>query len=106
MGKKKKVSVALHLVNSSLKKTQLTQPPCSARLCAEPRWSCPASVTPWTLAGQAALATDFCGQEDWSGLPRPLPRSFSIQGPSPHLLGLPAPPLAGGFSTTGATGKP
>ena len=54
------------------------------------------SVTPWTVACQSPLSTEFPRQKQWSGLP------FSTPGDLPNLRIKPATPaLAGGFFTTG-----
>ena len=37
-------------------------------------------ATPWTVAHQAPLSTEFSRQECWSGLPFPSPRDFSDSG--------------------------
>ena len=55
-------------------------------------------ATPWTIAHQAPLSTEFSRQEYWSGLP------FATQGDQElnlHFLDLSA--LAGGFLTNSAT---
>ena len=44
------------------------------------------SVTPWTVAHQAALSTGFSKQEYWSRLPFPPPGDLPDQGPNPCLL--------------------
>ena len=60
-------------------------------------------VTPWTVARQAPLSTEFFKQEHWSGLPFPPP------GDLPDLcikcMSLAAPVLAGRFLTAGPAGK-
>ena len=43
--------------------------------------SCPALVTPWTIAREAPLSMGFSRQEYWSGLPFP----FSGNLPNPGL---------------------
>ena len=43
-------------------------------------------MTPKTVAQQAALCTEFCRQEYWSGLPFRSPWIFLPQGPNPGLL--------------------
>ena len=43
-------------------------------------------VTPWTLACQAPLSREFCGQEYWSGLPFPSPEALPDPGIKPDLL--------------------
>ena len=54
----------------------------------------------WTVAHQAPLATGFCRQEHWSGLPFPSPGDLPDPGIKPTSLMSPA--LAGGFFTTSA----
>ena len=58
-------------------------------------------MTLWSVACQAPLSMGFSRQEDWSGLPCPLPENLSNRGIEPTSLTPPA--LAGGFFTTGAT---
>ena len=59
------------------------------------------TVTPWTVAHQAALSMGFSRQEYWSGLP------FSSPGNLPDPGREPTPPvLAGGFFTSEPPGKP
>ena len=51
-------------------------------------------MTPWTLAHEAPLSTEFSKQEYWSELPFPAP------GYLPHMVFKPeSPALAGGFFT-------
>ena len=46
-------------------------------------------ATPWTVAHQATLSTEFPRQEYWSGLPFPIQGIFpTTQGSNPHLLHL------------------
>ena len=45
-------------------------------------------ATPWTIALQAPLSMWFPSQENWSGLPFPLPGIFVTQGSNLHLLHL------------------
>ena len=52
-------------------------------------------VTPWTVAHQASLSTEFSRQEYWSDLP------FSSPG-----IEFVSPALAGGFFITVPLGKP
>ena len=49
-------------------------------------------VTPWTVARQAPLSTEFSRQEYWSELPLPPPEHL----PNPGI----EPALAGGFFAT------
>ena len=58
-------------------------------------------VTLWTVARQGPQSMGFSRQEDWSGLPCPLPRDVPNPGNKPSSLMTPA--LAGGFITTSAT---
>ena len=55
-------------------------------------------VTPWTVGRQAPLSMEFSRQEDWSGLPFPIPEYL----PNPEIepLSLPSPTLAGRVFTT------
>ena len=55
-------------------------------------------VTPWTVAHQAPLSTEFSRQEYWSQLPFPPPGDFPDPGIEPESPMSPA--LAGGFFTT------
>ena len=59
------------------------------------------SVTPWTVACQAALSMEFSREEYWSGLPFPSPRDLPDPGIKPG-----SPALTGGFFTTAPPGKP
>ena len=43
-------------------------------------------ATPWTVAHQAPLSTEFCRQEYWSGLPARLQGIFLTQGSNQGLL--------------------
>ena len=43
-------------------------------------------VTPWTVAHQAPLSTEFSRQEYWSGLPFPTPGDLPDQGLDQQLL--------------------
>ena len=54
--------------------------------------------TPWTVAHQAPLPMEFCGQEYWSGLPFPSPGDLPNAWIKPTSLAAPA--LAGRFLTT------
>ena len=56
--------------------------------------------TPWTVALQAPLLTEFSRQEYWSGPPFP-PGDLSHPGIEPTSIMSPA--LAGGFFTISAT---
>ena len=58
-------------------------------------------VTPWTIAYQAPLPTEFPRQEYWSGLPFPSPGDLPNPGIEPS-----SPALSGGFFTTEPSGKP
>ena len=42
------------------------------------------SATPWTVARQAPLSMEFSRQEDWSGLPFPLPGDLPNPGIEPR----------------------
>ena len=57
------------------------------------------SVTPWTVAHQAPLSTEFSRQEHWSGLPFPTPGN--LPDPGIESTSLVSPALAGGFLTIG-----
>ena len=59
------------------------------------------TVTPWTVAHQAALSMGFSREEYWSGLPFPPPVGL----PDPGIK-LTPPVLAGGFFTTVPPGSP
>ena len=72
-----------------------------ACMCATLLRSCLTLVTPWTVAHQAPLSTEFSRQESWRGLPRRPPGDLSNPGIKPTSLVSPA--LAGGFFTTRAT---
>ena len=52
-------------------------------------------MTPWTVAQQATLSTEFSRQEYWSGLPLPSPGDLPDPGVEPVCLA-----LAGRFFTT------
>ena len=52
--------------------------------------SCPALVTPWTVACQVPLSMGFSRQECWSGLPFPSPRDLSDPGIKPRSPALQA----------------
>ena len=43
-------------------------------------------VTPWTVAFKASLSMGFSRQENWSGLPCPLPGDLSYPGIKPLSL--------------------
>ena len=57
-------------------------------------------VTPWTVAHQAPLSTEFSRQEYWSGLPFPTPEDLPKPGIKP--VSRVSPALAGRFLTTSA----
>ena len=57
-------------------------------------------ATPWTVACQAPLSTEFSRKEYWSGSPCPPPGGLPDSGMEP--VSLPSPALAGGFFTTSA----
>ena len=59
------------------------------------------SVTPWTVARQAALSMGLSRQEYWGGLPCPPPGDLPT--PGIELASFIFPALAGGFFTTSAT---
>ena len=61
-------------------------------------------ATPWTVALQAPLSTEFSRQEHWSGLPFPSPGDLPGPGIEPESPASPA--LAVGFFTTEAPRKP
>ena len=48
--------------------------------------SCLTLATPWTVAHQAPLSTEFSKQEYWSGLPFQFPRDFPDLGIEPRSL--------------------
>ena len=59
---------------------------------------CPIFVTPWSVASQAPLSTEFFRQDYWSGLPFPSPGDLlnpGIEPGSPALQAdsLPTEPL-------------
>ena len=55
-------------------------------------------MTPWTLALQSPLSSEFSWQEYWSGLPSPSPEDRPDPGIKPTFLVSPA--LAGVLFTT------
>ena len=62
------------------------------------------SATPWTVAHQALLSTEFSRQEYWSGRPSPTAGDFpnpGIKSPSPE-----SPASANRFFTAEPSGKP
>ena len=61
-------------------------------------------MTPWTVANQAPLSTEFSRQEYWSGWPFPTPGDL----PHPRIkpMSLIAPALADRLFTTVPPGKP
>ena len=58
-------------------------------------------ATPWTIACQAPLSTEFPKQEYWNGLPFPSPCYLPNLGTESV-----SPALAGRFFTTKSPGKP
>ena len=52
-----------------------------------------ASATPWTIACQAPLMTEFSRQEYWSGLPFPFPGDLPDPGIEPESPALQADSL-------------
>ena len=60
-------------------------------------------VTPWNVALQAPLPTEFSRQEYWSGLPSPAPRNLPNSGTESSSPVSPA--LTGGCFTTEPPGK-
>ena len=58
-------------------------------------------VTPWALARQAPLSTEFSRQEYWSGLPFPTPGYLPNKGIEPV-----SPALVGRFFAIEQPGKP
>ena len=69
--------------------------------CAQLLSRVPLFVTPWMVAHQAPLSTEFSRQEYWSGLPFPTPRDFFH--PGIKTASLVSPALTGGFLTTSTT---
>ena len=63
-------------------------------LCAQSLSRAGLFVTPWTIACQAPLSTEFSRQKYWSGLPFPPPGDLPDPGIEPRSLASPA--LAGG----------
>ena len=61
----------------------------------------PLFATPWTVAHQAPLSTEFSRQEYWSGLLFPSPGDLTDPGIEPESSA-----LAGRFFTTEPPGKP
>ena len=61
-------------------------------------------ATPWTIAHQGSLSTEFSRQEYWSGLPFSTLEDFPDPGIKPESLVSPA--LPGGFFTRAPPGKP
>jgi len=59
------------------------------------------SVTPWTVALQAPLSTEFSRQEYWSELPFSPPGD--LPDPGIKFVSPVSPELAGGFFTTSAS---
>ena len=60
-------------------------------------------VTPWTVAHQAPLSTEFSRQEYWNQLPFPPPGDFPDPGIEP--VSLVSSALAGEFFTTVECGE-
>ena len=58
-------------------------------------------ATPWTVAHQAPLSTEFSRQEYWGGLP--FPTQAELFHPGIKVTSLASSALAGGLFTTGAT---
>ena len=58
-------------------------------------------ATPWIIASQASLSTEFSRQEYWSGLP--CPPQGDLSHPRTELT---SPSLAGGFFTIEPPGRP
>ena len=63
-------------------------------------------MTPWTVARQAPLSTEFRSQGYWSGLPFPTPEGLSNPGVKAGVVSLMSPAMAGGLFTTEPAGKP
>ena len=61
-------------------------------------------ATPWTVACQAPLSTEFSRQEYWNELPFPTPGNLPEPGIKPTFLSFPV--LIDGFFTTAQPGKP
>ena len=55
--------------------------------------SCPAFVTPWTVAYKGPLSMEFSRQEYWSGLPFPSPGDLPNPGIEPGSPALQADSL-------------
>ena len=55
--------------------------------------SCPTPMTPWTVACQAPLSTEFPRQAYWSGLPFPSPGNLPHPGIKPMSPALQADSL-------------
>ena len=62
---------------------------------------CVRTAAPWTGADQTPLSMEFSRQENWSGLPFPIPGDFLDPGIEP--MSLASPTLASGFFTPRAT---
>ena len=58
-------------------------------------------MTPWTVAHQVPLSTEFSRQEYWNGMP--FPTVGDLRGPGIKPVSLMSPALAGGFFTTNIT---
>ena len=63
-------------------------------------------MTPWTVARQAPLSTEFRRQGYWSGLPFPTPEGLPNPGVKAGVVSLMSPAMAGGLFTTEPAGKP
>ena len=61
-------------------------------------------VTPWTVAHQASLTTEFSRREHWSGLP--FPTSGDLPDPGIKPVSLESPVLAVSFLTAEPPEKP
>ena len=57
---------------------------CFGQVCGLVTKSCPAPVTPWTVAHQAPLSIGFSKQEYWSRLPFPTPGDLPNPGIKPR----------------------
>ena len=66
---------------------------------------CACFATPWIVAHQPPLSTEFSRQEYWTGLPFPTPGDLPDPGTEPASL---APPALAGrfFSTVRPLGSP
>ena len=57
-------------------------------------------MTPWAVAHQAPLSTEFPRQDYWNGLPFPSPQDLPDPGIEPE-----SPALSGGFFTLSHQGR-